>query len=290
MITFTIQAGKPFCITELRGRVGVYLDNHSIIRLAKPYEPLRQRFVSFLNARGTLLFSLTNAIEIAGPQQASADAIRDFLNSIGRHWVPLELNPYEVVRKEDAGLIDRAPVSSQFMEGYVESRINDLSLDKQSIVEAPQEFFRLGAVLDWAQGNRQQFRGMAMKLDEELRNFLIEARRIYEEDPVSLDRAYPPVSFDPLRPAAFALNHLMRLLVKEAKAFQFDGGDGLDLCHAVLGSAYGSVATLDKKWKQRIKKLPTPNDLATIYYGPELGSLVDRLESFVPIGKGAAVG
>ena len=79
-------------------------------------------------------------------------------------------------------------------------------------------------------------------------------------------------------PATFVSTHLQRMLVTESKAFQFKDGDGPDFCHAVLGAAYGSIATLDKQWKRRIENLPKPNHLAKMYYRPELDQLVAVLE------------
>jgi hypothetical protein len=55
-------------------------------------------------------------------------------------------------------------------------------------------------------------------------------------------------------------------LVLEAKQFRLKKGDGLDFSHAVMGSAFASVVTLDKHWKRRIEGLPKPNQLAHIYY------------------------
>jgi hypothetical protein len=58
-------------------------------------------------------------------------------------------------------------------------------------------------------------------------------------------------------------------------------GDGRDLCHAAaLGAAYGSIAALDKHWKQRVEPLPKPNELARVYSPTELNQLVDDLEAF----------
>jgi len=54
-------------------------------------------------------------------------------------------------------------------------------------------------------------------------------------------------------------------------------GDGIDFCQAVIGTAFSNFATLDKKWKRRIEMLP-PNNLARIYYDPELDALVDDIE------------
>ncbi len=56
-------------------------------------------------------------------------------------------------------------------------------------------------------------------------------------------------------------------------------GDGRDLCHAVMGAAYGSFVALDKHWKQRVALLPKPNGLAKIYYAPEIDQLVADLET-----------
>ena len=58
-------------------------------------------------------------------------------------------------------------------------------------------------------------------------------------------------------------------------------GDGIDFCQAVIGAAFSSVATLDKKWKRRVEMMPKPNKLARIYYSPELDRLVDDIESAV---------
>lgn len=78
--------------------VGVYLDNDSLIEIAKGSESRRQSFVQALVTKGALLFSFTNAIEVAGPQGRSADAVRALLDSIGAHWIPIEMNPYNVNR------------------------------------------------------------------------------------------------------------------------------------------------------------------------------------------------
>jgi hypothetical protein len=57
--------------------------------------------------------------------------------------------------------------------------------------------------------------------------------------------------------------------------------DGLDFCHAVLAAAYGSLATLDRHWKRRVEQLPKPNNVARMYYRPEVDDLVAVLESLV---------
>lgn len=135
------------------------------------------------------------------------------------------------------------------------------------------------AVLDWVQENRESIRRDEVRIDDALRDLVKGLRADYESDPGSLDRLLPPHPFDEHRPATFVLLH--RMLVVEAKEFQFKQHDGLDLCHATLAAAYGSLVTLDKQWKRRVENLPTPNRLAKVYYRPELDQLVDLLETLV---------
>jgi len=282
MIRFTSEGGEIVCVAELKDRFGVYLDNDSLIELASGTGSRRQRFVDALRRGATLLFSLANAVEVAGPQGASASAVRAFLDSVGPHWVPLELNPWTVVAREGAGLIERAAVSESFMEAYFQRRIYDLSLGGSKVLDLSAEtFFCLGEVLVWAHEDRDRIRKDAVKLDQALRDRLKESRTEYDKDPTSLDRSLPPIAFDNRHPATFVLTHLLRMLVVEAKAFQLRNNDALDFCHAVLAAGYGSVATLDRQWRRRVENLPMPNHLAKVFYRPQVDQLVDVLESLV---------
>ena len=65
MMKFVAKEDEPTCVAELSGCFGVYLDNDSLIELARGAALRRQRFVDALLRGGDLLFSLTNAIEIA---------------------------------------------------------------------------------------------------------------------------------------------------------------------------------------------------------------------------------
>jgi hypothetical protein len=103
----------------------------------------------------------------------------------------------------------------------------------------------------------------------------------YDADQKSLDISLPPIAFDAQRPATFALIHLLRTLVLEAKAYQFKAHDGLDFCHAALGASYARIATLDKQWKRRVEQLPKPNQLARIFYRPEIADFVTEIEKLV---------
>lgn len=281
MIRITADNGEPKIEAEMSGRIGVYLDNDSLMELAKGEESRRDRFIKAIRHGGTLLFSMTNAVEICGPQGRSAELVRAFLDRVGHYWIPLEMDPFTVVQREESGLFYQAPMSEQFIKGYVQERLCDRSKSDNKILDLSEIFFRLSAVFDWVQENRNSLRKDASDFDTELQCFLGEWRTQYEKDDKFLDRMLPPVLFDSHKPAKFVMFHLLRLLVIEARAFQSQKHDGMDFCHAVLAVAYGSLVTLDKQWKRRIEKLPTPNCLAKVYYRPEVNQLVDLLELLV---------
>jgi hypothetical protein len=84
-----------------------------------------------------------------------------------------------------------------------------------------------------------------------------------------------------MRQSAGYYVNLVRTIIVNARAYKLKDSDGADFCHAVMASAFASVATLDKHWKRRIDSLPKPNRLARIYYGPELDAMVTDIERWL---------
>ena len=66
----------------------VYLDSWAIGYLAEGDLQRRRRFIEAMRGMD-LLFSVTNAAELSGPQGRSADMVRAFLDEIGPRWVPV---------------------------------------------------------------------------------------------------------------------------------------------------------------------------------------------------------
>jgi hypothetical protein len=208
-------------------------------------------------------------------------ALRAFLDGVGANWIPIEMDPRTVIEREQRGQ-ENAAVALPFLEAYFKQRAYELSPEGSEIVDLTADnFFRLGAVVDWAWKIRDRMRSQAAELDETLRNEVLTLREEYDRDRTSLDRSLPPIPFDPNTPTTFIWTHVLRLLVLEAKAYHLKKNDGLDFYHAVLGCAYGSIATLDKQWKRRIESLPKPNQAALLFYCPELDQLACALEGAV---------
>src|SRR5262245_51865738 len=140
MIQFAVTAQGHEIAAATQG-YGVYLDNDSLIELAKRCEPRRRRFVAALRSKGTLLFSWVNAVEIAGPQGNSADAVRAFLDSIGPHWVPLESNAWTVAERAQSSGAIKAAMSEQFMAAYFEDRSAELIPNGGTVNGLPSDDF-----------------------------------------------------------------------------------------------------------------------------------------------------
>jgi hypothetical protein len=268
---------NPINIRATVNGLPIYLDNHSYIQLAGRDEALRRRFIETIKLGGDLLFSVSNAAEICRSQGDSAKRIITFLDEIGGHWFPVELDPYEVsqreLRENKSG--GEAFVSRSFLRNVLALRgVNRLS-------DPPDDLFRLGLIFNgWLHPQRQSIAEGLGKLDQALIGRIQGYRQQASSDANWLDRSFPVLQFDPAKPATFTYVNMVRHLVDE-RGFQLKRGDGIDFCHAVIGASYASCMTLDTHWKRRIESLPKPHKLARIYDPNELDMMVNDLERHV---------
>ena len=287
MITMTIgDDGQPRVNCQIAG-LAVYLDNFAFIDLAKGDPQRRQRFVSILNNGAELLFSVANLAELSGPQGKSQEAVRKFLHEIGSHWFPAEMDVVEIRKREMNGRYGGAAcMSESLLKDYFAFRVRQF--DSKQIISFSSDLFALESVLDWVAPQRDSIGKGAERMDQILITKVAELREKHEQNPQWLDSVFPVLQFKPIMPATFALTSLMRGLVLEANSYKLKKGDGLDLSHAVLASAFASVGALDRHWKRRVDRIPKPNSLAPIYCSPQLDALVSDLESTLRSMKAGA--
>lgn len=278
MITATSSIdGPPITINATVSGLAIYLDTWAVIDLAEGDPSRRRRFIDSLHCGADLLFSLANAAELAGQRGQSVNIVRTFLDEIGPHWLPVELNPFKVVERELKGMGSDSCISSDFMKAYFKNRLADYSPNSGKVIDLSKDFFRLGAVLDWV-AKSESLPKQSKQFDEVLKP-INKYRTAYKRNPSRLDQKCR--TFNPSRPATFTCYNLLKILIRESRVNHVKKGDGLDFCHAVMAGAFASVATLDKHWKRRVEGLPKPNKLALIYSGRELDKMVTDIESLV---------
>ena len=267
--------GPPLVIIARAAGFPVYLDTWAIIGLARGDPSRRERFVNAVRAGSDLLFSVANAVELTGPKGKTFDVVKSFLDELGPHWVPIELNPFEVLEREQRG-VSRAEscIAEDFMNAYFRDRTAHNSPGSGEIIFPGPEFFRLGVVLDWV-ANSESLPKQLEEFDDLLRT-LRALRPRYEQAPFLLDQQFQ--TFNPSQPATFVCGNLSKALIIESKSHPVKKGDGMDFCHAVMGTAFASFATLDNNWKRRVDAFPTPNRLAHVYSPRELDQMVTDME------------
>jgi hypothetical protein len=269
------QNGKLDLFISVAGP-SVYLDNFAIKELAKGDASRRRRFLAAVNRGAELLFSVANAAELTGFQDGSFREVRAFLEEIGPHWFPVELDPYIVVERELSGKkAEESCFSDKFMRDYLRYRAGNKPL-RQNISA---EFFRLGPIMDWLAPQRDSIAKGKVDMDEALIKRIEEHRAKYETDSQWLETAFPALAAYEAPPATFVYKNLIRKLILETKGYRLKRNDGIDFCQAVIASAFTSFATLDKPWKRRIDSLPKPNKMARIYYSQELDGMVADIDS-----------
>jgi len=243
----------------------IYLDQDSLAHIART-EDVRRRFLDIWSRRGELLFSWANALDLSGPQGRSAELIKSFLQDLGPHWIPLEMNPWKVVRKENGEEPSSGTpcVSESFLQGYF-LRLRD-------------EVTNLGRVVDLIHEDLADWRRDIVRLKSHADSMVNGSRDRYRKDRSSLDRDLPALPNDATRPAAYLLRQLERLTAREL-GYPWTPNDGIDFLHASVAGSCADFLLLDRQWKRRILAVAPPKTYPWVFYRAELNTFLDAFEN-----------
>jgi hypothetical protein len=278
--TIAVEDGTVQIRATIR-RFGIYLDNFAVVNLAMGPEERRRAFWRLCDSDhgGDLLFSPLNAAELIGSSAPrTLERCRHFLDGVGPSWCPVE-SPgiMSVLKREAAGAGKTSCISNWFLERMF-AVLNIVAHGEQRIELVPSSFFTLGTVIEWVQRHRDETQAVLRKQEQVFFSQIKTLRTLYERKPERFQEEIPRPSYDASRPATFAFWGLLRILIEELKGYQLKRGDLADLCHATIAASYGKFAALDKEWKRRVESLPKPNDLARVYYGPQIDVLLADVE------------
>ena len=263
-VTSTLDGGVEV-EARLERQPSIYLDQDSLLDLATT-PARRTRFIETFKRKGTLLFSWTNALDLSGPQGSSAQHIKSFLEELGAHWIPLEINPWKVERKESGAEPSSGTpcVSESFLRAYYPHIHGGL--------------MTLGKVIDLIAQDRDEFVTEIERLKREADRMVVSWRAGYEVNPASLDEFLPSLRYNPEQPVTFILREMARLVTREAKSHKWKPNDGVDFMHAIVSAGYGDFVLLDKHWKARVSKVAPPRSYPWLYYRFELDHFLDAFE------------
>lgn len=262
-----LQDGGAEVNAAVERQPAIYLDHDSLGELARNADR-RRRFLDIWTRKGELLFSWANAFDISGPKEGSAQAIKALLEAIGPHWVPLEFNPWKVVRKEngEAPSSGTPCVSESFLDGYFR--------------ELRDEVTNLGRVVDLIHEQRDDVQRDLTRIKTEAHHRMQSFRDDYRRDQTSLDRMLPAVPSDPARPAAYMLRALERLVTRQL-GFQWTLNDGMDFMHASVAATCADFVLLDRQWKRRVMEVAPPKPYPWVFYRYELDEFLDAFDHCV---------
>jgi hypothetical protein len=201
---------------SVRG-VAVFLDQWAINDLARRDPVRRRRFVAAVRRGADLLFSITNAAELTGPQGHSWAQMRAFLDDLGPCWFPVELDPFEVTKRERRGLpAANCCFCDRFVKDYLSAHWARVPVSR--IIGVSEDTFALGHLMDWLAPQRASIARGEKALDAALINRINVYRTEHEADPTWLDQKFPVIAFHANIAATFTYVNLVRLLVLEARS------------------------------------------------------------------------
>ena len=258
----------------------IYLDTWAYIELAGADPKLRRRFLDAVHSGADVLFSVTNAAELAAQKGDSARAIKAFLDGIGPCWFPARLNPIEIIKSEiESPDIGKACVDEDFFKAYVLTPEKVIDTENRSIGTVSNISFSLGRVVELLAPQWSSISAGRDEFDALIKSKMTEVAERERINPGFLNRKFPAVPFSPRYRANFVYHNLMRQMAIDPGSLK--KGDSFDLCHSVAACAYSTLAALDTGWRVRASRLPKPNQLPRFYSRPNLDSLVGDLELLV---------
>jgi hypothetical protein len=229
----------------------VYLDQWAIYRFATQ-ESLRTRFLEVLKTKGTLMFSWMNVAEIATLDGASREKVEAFLEAIGIHWFPLEVNVDRVLQKEQEGRKLDASFDEEFIKQFY-PHIHG------------QEVLSLSKIVALTADDIQANKAMLEKHKDGFLAFIADTKAKIRKQP-ELARRFATVPFDPNAPANHVYIEIYRPLIVDPGC-NLSRNDAVDCFHAVVAAAYSDAVLLDKKWCNALKTLRFPPSRRVIVAG-----------------------
>ena len=104
-----------------------------------------------------------------------------------------------------------------------------------------------------------------------------EWRTAYGKNPRELDKKYPVLKFDPVKPMRGIYYGLARYTIIDT--FSLNNNHARDLYHAIASVRCADMVTLDAHWSGQVRKLKLPADFVKVYSETEFDQFLTDLEA-----------
>ena len=247
----------------------IYLDHWALRRLSENHT-LGARFFGAFTRRGTVMFSLMNVAEIArdaSPQRAQE--IRNFLERLGSHWVPMTIDPIRIIAAEETGGTQGGAHPCMSV-GFL--------TDPKFAARLTTGAVSLAHVVDLTRGpDGDDLRRAADRHTAKLQQNIRRWRKTYAASPKALDEKYPLLKFDATKPMRGIYCGLVRYTITDT--FTLNDNHVRDLFHAIASVRCAQMVTLDTHWAGQVRKLKLPSDFVEVYSEAELDQFLADLEA-----------
>jgi hypothetical protein len=128
-------------------------------------------------------------MDLAGPQYYSKTSAQAFLNRAGARWLPVALNPWQVMRRElghEPYEVGHPVISQTFLMGFFKERMSEPPVG----VWDTDGLFRLGRSIDYVHDERLKVLADLNALKQVAAGEVALMEREYRRDPSLLDAQY----------------------------------------------------------------------------------------------------
>ena len=247
----------------------IYLDHWALRRLSENHV-FGDRFLSAFKHRGTVMFSVMNAAEIARDLSSQrAHEIRDFLEKLGPHWFPMTIDPLRIINAEETG---KTP------DGLAPCASGEFLKDPHFARRLATGPVSLACVVDLVYGpGGDDLRRVTAENMNQLWKAFEGHRDKYAKNQKSLANKFPLREFDATKPMLGIYHGLARYTIKDT--FPLNVNHMRDLFHAMVSVHSAEMVTLDAHWVGQVGKLKLPSDFVHVYKEAELTQFLADLEA-----------
>ncbi len=246
MVRFLLDKNGLLRVEQYLLAPAIYFD-HWALRVISEDRALSTRFSRALNSRGgTLILSWLNLAEFtAVSDRGQAEAAEALIEEILPNVFFLEVNPFDVIKREDQLLSGGPPIAPHADAGFLEGFIY---LRPQSV--RPFTAHRLFTAVQTKVRN-SHFESLADTVVER-----VEALREtmdHDEDFSALVKRLPSGP-EIQRGTRYILRELSRTLLVD-RGIKMTRNHGIDLMHSVVPVAYADLVLLDKHRESQVERI-----------------------------------